>query len=357
MEKHPGEILQEYLTNAGMSRKELAVRTGVSEKHIWTIVNGCKDISVSFAAKLGYVFEDAKFWIGKQALYDAEQLKFKEENNISSEELEIQKNLKDITEYCIDRGYLPSANGPQLVIELRKFLGVCDLLTIPNISYYAAYRAQVSNNIKVDPYVLFMWQRLCEKETEDIKTETVNIGLLKSRLIDIKQCMLLRDVNAGLREVRNIFCKCGIAFTVVKNFRGAPVQGFIKSITEDKLILCLTVRHKRADTFWFTLFHEIAHVLNEDYKYRFVDFSSVDDEAEKKANTFARDFLIDPNKYKKFYHQIRIDPFNRDETWNEIENFAAENGVCPFIVLGRLQMDEILDWSDYADKVVTYELA
>ena len=60
--KEPGEVLQEKLNENGMSRKELAIRTGSTEKHICTVINGDRSISAAFARKLGYVFEDASFW-------------------------------------------------------------------------------------------------------------------------------------------------------------------------------------------------------------------------------------------------------------------------------------------------------
>ncbi len=61
--RNPGEELQEKLNSSGMSRKELALRTNVTEKHICTIVNGDKSISTGFARKLGYVFETPRYWI------------------------------------------------------------------------------------------------------------------------------------------------------------------------------------------------------------------------------------------------------------------------------------------------------
>ena len=85
--RHPGEELQEKLNISGMSRKELALRTNVTEKHICTVVNGDKGISTAFARKLGYVFETPKYWINLQAEYDAYQLSLKEEYEISQEKL------------------------------------------------------------------------------------------------------------------------------------------------------------------------------------------------------------------------------------------------------------------------------
>jgi len=137
----------------------------------------------------------------------------------------------------------------------------------------------------------------------------------------------------------------------VQNFRGAPVQGFIKETADGRLILCLTIRGKRADRFWFTLFHEIAHILNGDNKTRFVDFDSVQGKTEQLADQYASDTLISPEKYRKFI-------LSRDCTsWDRIIAFAEAVDVQPFIVLGRLQNDGYLDWADYPDKVVRYEWA
>ncbi|MGB4393385.1 MAG: helix-turn-helix domain-containing protein, partial [Tepidanaerobacteraceae bacterium] len=49
---HPGETLKEILEDRGMSQKELALRTGVTEAHVSSIVNCQKAISVSYAKKL-----------------------------------------------------------------------------------------------------------------------------------------------------------------------------------------------------------------------------------------------------------------------------------------------------------------
>lgn len=348
----PGAELEKRLTESGMSRKELAQRINVSEKHICTVLNGNRGISSAFARKLGYVFADTTFWVNLQAIYDEEQMKLKEMNLISNEELAVLKPLQEIISYFVEKGYIENGCGDvEKVMRLRKFLNVSNLLLIPKITYNAAYRAQLSSNVKADPYVLFAWQRLCEKVAEkDIIDKTLNKEILKQKLQDIK-AMMFGGINDGIRNLQDILKECGISFHVVKNFKGAPVQGFIKERYDHRLILCLTIRRQRADTFWFTLFHEIAHILHGDYRMRFVDFDSIDNETEVNANLFAGNILIAPELYRKF---IRT---NNCTTWSGIEAFAKEAQVQPFIVLGRLQNDGILDWSDYANKVHRYTWA
>ena len=186
--QHPGEILQDKLNNSGMSRKELAIRTGVTEKHICTIVNGDKGISTAFARKLGYVFDNTDFWVDIQTRYDAEQLRIQEENDISQEEIKLLKPLHDIMDYFIECGYMHNNCGEaSKVMQLREILQISDLTQIPKITYNAAYRAQLTSNLKVDPFVLFAWQRLCEKKTDNIQVNhSLDKELLRKNVSKIK---------------------------------------------------------------------------------------------------------------------------------------------------------------------------
>ena len=85
---HPGETLKEIFEDTGMSQKELAMRTDVTESYISSVVNCQKEISVSFAKKLEYALDiEASFWINLQANYDKELADFEEHSKISNDEL------------------------------------------------------------------------------------------------------------------------------------------------------------------------------------------------------------------------------------------------------------------------------
>ena len=112
----------------------------------------------------------------------------------------------------------------------------------------------------------------------------------------------------------------------------------------------MTIRQNRADIFWFTLFHEIGHIINEDIKQRFIDFNSTQSDMEARADTFARDVLMNACDYKEFVMQ-------RDFSLSAINAFAKEQGVRSYIVIGRLQSDEILSWDQYNEKIVYYKWA
>ena len=84
---HPGETILEMIEDRNISQKELAIRTGFTEKHISTVINGQKNISAEFAMKLEYALGiPASFWRNLQTNYDLEVVSFNEKHNISNEE-------------------------------------------------------------------------------------------------------------------------------------------------------------------------------------------------------------------------------------------------------------------------------
>lgn len=344
---HPGETLKDIIDDREMSQKELAARCGVTEKHISTIVNCEKPISIAFAKKLEYALGiDSSFWINLQANYDKELLEYKEMNEISKEEIDILKQLKDIIKYLVKFNFLEDKlSEVSKIVELRKILRVSNLTNILNVSYNAAYRART--NCTVDPYVLFAWQRICELRTEQIKIgQELDVGKLKNKVYEIKNIM--NNSKNFQKDLEELFAECGIAFCVIRNFTGAPVQGFIKQTENKKIILCVTIRGVYADIFWFTVFHEIAHIINGDIKQKFIDFTAIDSEIEEKADNVASSMIIDKKDYKEFTSK-------GDFSVTSIINFSKKQNIPPYMVIGRLQKEKYIPYTKLNNYKLKYE--
>lgn len=88
----------------------------------------------------------------------------------------------------------------------------------------------------------------------------------------------------------------------------------------------LSVRGKTDDQLWFTLFHELGHVLLHGQKTVF--FQDADDQAEVEANEFASATLI-PERYREQFPSAR--------NLAAVRGLAAELGIAPSIVLGQAQ--------------------
>ena len=83
---HPGEYLEELLDARDMSQAELAIRLGISKKHISNIINGKASVTVDIAHALEKVFSDytAKYWLSIQNTYDLFQQQEKTEQQYSA---------------------------------------------------------------------------------------------------------------------------------------------------------------------------------------------------------------------------------------------------------------------------------
>ncbi len=93
----------------------------------------------------------------------------------------------------------------------------------------------------------------------------------------------------------------------------------------------MSFRYLTDDHFWFTLFHEIGHlILHEAVRVRVEGKDSISSEEEKEADKFAVDVLI-PEEYRQQLSRYGV------RHWKEIIRLARKMGVSKGIVLGYLQ--------------------
>lgn len=329
---HPGETIKEILDDKNMSQEELAIRTGYSPKHISEVVRGKKDISSEFANALEYAFGiSSNFWMNLQNNYNKKVIEIKNLNSIQKEEFDILKQLNEVVKYCENTNIIETSSKKEItILSLRRLLNVNNLASISNLAIpQAAFRG--SKKIKTNIYVLYAWQKLCEISIRDINlSQKYDANKLKTKFEDIKSTMFL-PAKKMIVELKKIFAECGIIFDVMKNFTGAPVQGFIQKKNE-QVVLCMTIRQAFADIFWFTLFHEIGHLLNNDFNDQYIDYQFTDSEIEQNADLFAQNTLINNDDYQKFAKK-------EQHTDKEIIEFAKQQNVKPFIIVGRIQSE------------------
>ena len=81
--------------------------------------------------------------------------------------------------------------------------------------------------------------------------------LYRAKLLDS-----VSDLDKDIEEkLCSIFAECGIAFGVVNGYEEVPVLGLIKRRSDENLVVCVTKKSGYDYSFWFALFHEIAHVI------------------------------------------------------------------------------------------------
>ena len=346
---HPGETIADVLEDRGITQTELASRAGVSPAYVSNVIAGKKGISANFAMGLEYALGVPKsFWLNLQANYEAELLEVNEEQTITDEERKVREDLKDIVKYLRKQGkMLIGENKDESILSLRKVLQISNITNLKEMIPTGAFR--MAGNAAVNPNVLGAWIRLCQLAGND---KTISAKFEKkytNNLIqEIKSIMCCKNAELQ-RDLKNVMEKYGIDFSVVKNFRGAPVHGYISQKNDGIYQMVLTIRGAFADIFWFSLFHEIGHIVNGDIgkNLKFLDYGN-DYDKELAADLFASNMLLSPESYKAFIQR-------NDFSIEAICRYAESQHVMPYIVIGRLQKEKYLAYTMYSKYKLRYK--
>ena len=337
----PGATIKEQLDERRMSQKEFAIRMGLSEKHISRLINGEVQLTADVAVKLEMVLGlPAKFWNKLEANYREKIVKVNEENEMS-EDMEILKKLpyNEMVKY----GWIEKTiKEEEKVIYLRKYFEVVSLKLILNSKINKIACRKLSNTEKSD-YALIAWVQKAKLEARNIETKSINLKKLKENLEIIRQMTLVSPEEFSPR-LSSILSECGIALVFLPHISGSFLHG-ATFYDGKKIVMGLTIRGKDADKFWFSLFHELGHILNKHIE----KIDGTDEKDENIADDFARQSLIDQEKYDNF---IMKNNFSKDD----IITFANSINIAPGIVIGRLQKEEIIGYNKYNELKVKYKL-
>lgn len=350
---HPGETLAEVLEERGITQVDLAAHTGVSPAHVSNVISGKKAISPKFAMALEYALGVPKsFWINLQANYEAELLEATEEFTITEDERNACRSLSEVITFLRKIRAIPDVQRVEdTILSLRKLLQISSIYNLGVLVPEGAFR--MSSKATVDPVVMGAWLRLCQITGETHRVDTrFSKDNVKALISEIKQIMITPHCDVQ-KELEKVMGRYGIAFSVIPNFKGAPVHGYISLKKDGSYQMTLTIRGSFADIFWFSLFHELGHIVNGDVSKcsRYID-TNEDKDARKEiaADSFASDALMDAESYCNFVRRA-------DFSINAICRYAATQKVMPYIVIGRLQKDGHIPYSWYSDHKLRYKWA
>jgi HTH-type transcriptional regulator/antitoxin HigA len=223
---------------------------------------------------------------------------------------------------------------------LRSFLAY---FGVPNLEdwhkRYASYPSDVafrnSTAYETIRSSLAVWLRQGEIEATKIPTARWDAVLLKTSLTELRKLTRQNTPAAFIPRARTICARAGVAVVFVKTPQGCRASGASRFLSRDKAMIILSFRHKADDQFWFTFFHEIAHLLFHNQELTFVDQDDTEiDDREQQANGFAAATLIPPDK--------RDEMLSLRHNMKSVIRFASSVGASPGIVVGQMQYAGVL---------------
>ena len=189
---------------------------------------------------------------------------------------------------------------------------------------------------KINPHALEAWQqRVLVRAAEEKK----NLPAYDREALDDTFLRWL----AGLSFLPNgprLACVAledkGIAVVIEPHLDQTHLDGAAMLGTDERPVIGLTLRHDRLDNFWFTLFHELGHVLKhlspENPAMLDVDIDRKKTGViETEADRFALDTLIPPGPWSEQVRQLHFAA--------EIRAAAKRLCVHPAVIAGRLRRE------------------
>lgn len=337
----PGATIKEQLEDRGMSQKEFSIRMDMSEKHISKLINGDVQLTFDMAVRLEVVLGiPSQFWCNLEAIYREKLIKAKAENLMDAD-IKLLNNIP--YNEMAELGWVPKTKSPyEKVINLRKYFEVVILSLVDNNQITRIVCRRLAITEKSDA-ALLAWSQKAKLDARTIETSTINIKGLISILPKIRK-MTLQEPKEFSESLKKLLSKCGIAIVYLPHLPCSFLQG-ATFIDGSKIVIGITTRGKNADRFWFSLFHEIAHIVLG----HIGQINGTTDQDEINADKWAGNILIPENEMESFVSL-------RDFSEQSIKSFAQKIEISPGIIVGRLQNDGILKYNELNDLKEKYDI-
>lgn len=278
---------------------------------------------------------------------------------------EIEKELLKQIPYSSIRkvlGMLPDTRKTcERILALRDFFHVPSLDKIRKSIYGEsterplgsyAFRMSTATESGIDVYGLAAWLRAGEDIAARVGCDIFDPQKLNTALPALRECTCNEDISKAWHEVVSILKTCGVKLVAVPYVPKTKVNGAVKWINGTPVI-ALSAKGARADVLWFTLFHEIGHILLHGDQYMDVKFA--DDHSEKfphlrasdvagceiEADAFARTTLIPDKEFERLTSALKLIGEIRKDV---ILRFAQEVNICPDVVIGRMCHEGLCSW-------------
>lgn len=236
-------------------------------------------------------------------------------------------------------GWLPTTRSPDEKVENCLDFFECDNLrewqqkfesTVDGVAFRTTF------SFENDAAATLAWLRRGEQIASKRELPEFDADGLLSNVDKIKALCRKANPSDFLPSLENILAETGVGFAVVRAPKGCRASGATRIIDNNRAILQLSFRYLSDDHFWFTLLHEIGHLVLHRETKMFLEGNFVDsDEYENEANNFASDVLV-PMEHRPLFGQVKISA-------KPLISLAYKLGISPGILVGQMQHAEHID--------------
>jgi len=330
----PGRTIRTRLEEIGLGVPEFADRLGTPAGVALGLLDGRETITIDLAQRLsGILGASAQFWVARDCQYRDDLTRV--ETSQWLEEIPVREMIRF--------GWIPEQPaGAARAEACLSFFGVRDLAQWRSAyePELAAARMRISAAVPSRRPAVAAWLRQATLEAQAIHTASWNAVALRARLGEMKTLTRSKDPGVFVPRLRSLLAPAGVALVVLRALPGCPASGAAMFLAPDHAMIAVSGRFLADDQFWFTVTHEIAHLLLHQPNHAILDDpsspSGADTSEEQEANQFAAETLLPTS--------IRAQVPARKLTARDVISVAQAAGVSPGIVVGQLQFAGLLGY-------------
>jgi HTH-type transcriptional regulator / antitoxin HigA len=337
----PGDFLAEELDARGWSQTELAEILGRPHRLVNEIIAGKRAITPETAKGLAAAFgASAQYWMNLETTYQLSKAQIAEQEVSRRAKLYGMFPVKEL----IKRGWIETSENTD-VVEQRflEFFGMSSLDDSPKF----AHAARKTEYTSVSSKIQLAWLNRAKQVAKAVRVTKYSDRVLREAILQMRSCIEYTD---EIKNVSTILGGAGVRLVIVEHLPGSKMDGACFWI-DGSPVIALSLRFDRVDNFWFSLFHEIDHILNGEGKdqpiYELIeqDASSSDlPQNEVRANKAAANYCIPTEQMEDFV--ARHDPLFSKAA---ILGFARRLHVHPGVAVGQLQGRKLIPFSFHRD--------
>jgi len=189
---------------------------------------------------------------------------------------------------------------------------------------------------KADENLLSIWQARAKAEAEYLVVAEKPPTFARVTKEHLRKLALLSVNPEVVRKLPSILAEFGIILVYVYALPGMSADGAVFHLSTGHPVIAMSLRYPRLDYFWFTLLHELAHLVLHNEQLKEPVFFNVEaeekDRTEKAANRLAKDSIVDRESWRNC--EPKYDP-----TDGAVHAYAAEQGVHSSLIAGLLRKE------------------
>jgi HTH-type transcriptional regulator / antitoxin HigA len=215
-----------------------------------------------------------------------------------------------------------------------------------------AFRTSPSH--PADPAAVAAWLRQGVRQARSLACSDWDPEGLVQALDDFRALTRKKNPSVFFPQLVDLGRRYGVAIVCVRTPVGCRASGATHFAPWGVPIVQLSFRYRSDDHFWFTVFHEIGHLLLHRASPMFVEGTDYTvGEEESEADAFAQETLI--------RQDFRDELLSLGRDFKRVMRFAKRAGVSPGIVVGQMQKRGLIrydqlnflkaryDWSQVAE--------